>query len=193
MGFEIEGNWRPIDAVSIKLAGSVNDWKYTDNVSGTYKDYANPDDEETYNYYVKDLKVGDAPQTQIVFGLTVYPVEGMRLQLLNKFYTDYYSAWDPFSRTKADDTEQVWKVPAFNVMDLHFSYELPFETKGASFELFAHIFNLLDEIYIQDAVDNSSYNGYYGYDRRYSHTAMSAEVFLGLPRTYNIGMFINIR
>jgi outer membrane receptor protein involved in Fe transport len=60
-------------------------------------------------------------------------------------------------------------------------------------QLFAHVFNLFDKIYIQDAVDNSSYNGYYGPNDEYSHTAMSAEVFLGLPRTYNFGLRINIK
>ncbi len=29
-----------------------------DNVTGEYKDYANPDEPEEYGYYVKDLKVG---------------------------------------------------------------------------------------------------------------------------------------
>jgi len=192
-GFEIEGTWRPIDQIAINLAGSMNDWVYTDNVSGTYKDYSDPESQKEYNYYVKDLKVGDAPQTQLVAGLTVYPIEGMRLQLLNKYYTDYFSAWDPFTRTNPDDTEQVWEIPAFNVMDLHFSYELPFQTNNASFEVFAHIFNLLDTKYIQDATDNSPYNGYYGENDEYSHKAPAAEVFMGLPRTYNFGVLINVR
>ena len=192
-GFEIEGNWRPLDWLAINFAGSINDWVYTDDVSGTYKDYTNPDDEIEYNYYVKDLKVGDAPQTQFILGATVYPLKGMRAQILGKYYANYYADWDPFSRDdEAVKGEQVWKTPSYSVFDFHFGYELPFETTGASFEVFAHIFNLLDTKYIQDATDNSQYNGYYGENNEYSHTAASAEVFLGLPRTYNIGLLINI-
>ena len=193
-GFEIEGNWRPINWLSVNFAGSVNDWIYTDNVSGTYKDYANPDSEIEYNYYVKDLKVGDAPQTQFVFGLTVYPIDGMRAQILSKYYANYYADWDPFTRIdEVDEGQQVWKTPSYNVFDFHFGYELPFETTGASFEIFAHVFNLLDSKYIQDATDNSPYNGYYGENNEYSHMAPAAEVFLGLPRTYNFGLLINVR
>lgn len=194
-GLELEATWRPIDAIGIHLAGSVNDWMYTNNVSGTYKDYEDPESQEKeYNYYVKDLKVGDAPQTQLVAGLTVYPIEGMRLQIVSKYYADHYAGWDPFTRTNPDDEGvQVWKTPAYNVFDLHFSYQLPFKATNADFEVFAHIFNLFDEVYIQDAVDNSRYNGYYGYDNRYSHQAPAAEVFLGLPRTYNFGVLINVR
>ncbi len=192
-GFEIEGNWRPIDWLAVNFAGSINDWVYTDDVSGTYKDYANPDDEVEYNYYVKDLKVGDAPQTQLILGATVYPIEGMRAQILSKYYANYYADWDPFSRDDESQAgQQVWKTPSYNVFDFHFGYTLPFETTGASFEVFAHIFNMLDTKYIQDATDNSRYNGYYGDNDEYSHTAASAEVFLGLPRTYNIGLLINI-
>ena len=58
--------------------------------------------------------------------------------------------------------------------------------------IFAHMFNLFDTFYVQDAVDNSAYNGYYGYDGSLSHTANSAEVFLGLPRTFNVGVKIGI-
>ena len=193
-GIELEGNWRPIDEISISFAGSLNDWTYTDNVSGTYKDYDDPDTEKPFNFYVKDLKVGDAPQTQLILGLTVYPIKGMRAQIVSKYYADYFADWDPFSREDpAEEGKQVWEVPAFNVFDFHISYQLPFKAKGADFELFAHIFNLFDSMYIQDAVDNSPYNGYYGDEGQYSHMAPAAEVFLGLPRTYNVGLLINVR
>jgi iron complex outermembrane recepter protein len=193
-GFEIEGSWRPIDQLAFNFAGSLNNWVYTNDVSGVIKDYEDPaGTEEEYNYYVKDLKVGDAPQTQGVLGVTVYPLKGMRAQVLGKYYTNYYANWDPFSRTNADDKEQVWEVPSYAVFDLHFGYELPFEATGATFEVFANVFNLFDATYIQDATDNSRYNAYYGENNEYSHTAAAAEVFLGLPRMYNIGLLINVR
>ncbi|MDZ7776661.1 MAG: hypothetical protein U5L09_14140 [Bacteroidales bacterium] len=49
-----------------------------------------------------------------------------------------------------------------------------------------HIFNLLDEVYVQDATDNSRYNGFDG-----DHDADDAEVFLGLPRMINAGIRVN--
>ena len=190
-GIELEGEWRPIDEIGINFAGSVNDWVYTKNVSGTFKDYQNPDGEETYDYNVKDLKVGDAPQTQLILGATLYPFKGFRFQLLSKYYQDYYADWDPFSR-ESDDEGQVWEVPAFNVFDLHASYQLPIKS-STGVQIFAHVFNLFDTMYIQDATDNSPYNAYYGDDNQYSHMAPAAEVFLGLPRTVNFGVLLTIR
>jgi len=54
-------------------------------------------------------------------------------------------------------------------------------------QAFLHVFNALDAVYVQDAVDNSSYNGYYSNETG-RHNAMSAEVFLGSPRYFNLGV-----
>jgi hypothetical protein len=191
-GFELEGQYRPIEPLAFNFAGSINDWRYTKDVTGTYKDYANPESEEEYNYYVEDLKVGDAPQTQFILGITVYPLKGLQAQLLGRFYADHYSFWDPFTRTDETDIDQVWKTPNYTVFDLHASYDLPIKTDEVAVEVFVHVFNLFDEIYIQDAVDNSAFNGYYGEDDQYSHEPWTAEVFLGLPRNVNFGVVINL-
>ena len=53
--------------------------------------------------------------------------------------------------------------------------------------LSAHLFNALDNIYVQDAVDNSKYNGY----GDNVHAAHNAEVFLGTPRNFNVGLSVN--
>ena len=47
--------------------------------------------------------------------------------------------------------------------------------------------HLWDDVYVQDAVDNSKYNGYG--DKL--HLAHNAEVFLGTPRYYNLGLTVN--
>ena len=54
---------------------------------------------------------------------------------------------------------------------------------GVGVTLFAHVFNALDATFIQDATDNSRYNAW---DK--DHDADDAEVFFGLPRTFNIGL-----
>jgi hypothetical protein len=56
---------------------------------------------------------------------------------------------------------------------------------GANLQLFAHVFNLTDETYIQDAVDNSQYNSV---DK--DHDADSAEVFFGIPKSMNMGIAV---
>ena len=49
------------------------------------------------------------------------------------------------------------------------------------------MFNALDAVYVQDAVDHSQYNSYG--DK--THAAHNAEVFLGTPRYFNLGIAVN--
>ncbi len=186
-GIEMEAYWNPVRYLNIGAMASFGSWLHTSDASGTYTDYSSGSGETTeYNFYVNDLKVGDAPQTQIALSATVKPVDELRIEGLLRYYTDHYAAWDPVGRTNPDDRAQSWKAPDYTVIDLHVDYELPIQLQNAKVTAFMHIFNLLDEVYVQDATDNSRFNGFDG-----DHDADDAEVFLGLPRTVNAGIRVN--
>lgn len=192
-GIEAEIAYQPCNFFRGDLALSFGNWEYTKDVKGEYKIYG--EDAvitEQYNYYVKGLKVGDAPQTQIAASLTFMPIKPARIQLIARYNDNNYADWDPFSRTNEDDRTQSWMAPAYTVFDLHLSYDLPVEGK-ADIQLFLHIFNVLDEIYVQDALDNSPYNSY-KVDGKIAnpHSADAAEVFLGLPRSFNGGLIVKL-
>jgi hypothetical protein len=192
-GIELEAALQPMSLFRLDAAISLGDWHYIDDASGTYKPVFGLDSSVTYNFYIKDLKVGDAPQKQVALSASVFPIPGFQAQLVFKRYMDNYADWDPFSRTDEhypDDPDtpgdrgvQSWKAPDYSVVDLHLTYNLPVQLAGAKLQLFAHVFNLLDEEYIQDAVDNSRYNAF---DK--DHDADDAEVFFGIPRQLNFGL-----
>ncbi len=187
-GFEVEGSYKPVRFLSVGLMASIGNWEYTNNVSGQFKFYNETSTSDTiYNIYADGLKVGDAPQTQIGAMLTLTPIKGMRIQFDFRYYDEFYADWNPFKRSDEADSDQVWKSPSYFISDLHFSYKIPLKGKF-DITVFTHVFNLFDELYIQDAVDDSDYNGYYGDDNQYSHTVNSAEVYLGLPRSFNAGI-----
>ena len=71
-------------------------------------------------------------------------------------------------------------------MDLHAAYYLPLGIGGLKPSLFLHMFNITDEKYILQAVDNSQYNAWDD-----DHDADDAEVFFGLPLRWNVGVSIN--
>ncbi|MEA2043706.1 MAG: carboxypeptidase-like regulatory domain-containing protein [Bacteroidota bacterium] len=187
-GFELEANYNPIDIVAIGAIASIGNWNYTSDVSGTYKDYEGVEHEAEDTYYTEGLKVGDAPQTQFGAKLVLAPVKGLNIQVIYRYNMNHYADWDPTTRTDETDDAQVWETPAYGIMDAHLSYQLPLSGK-LGIEVFGHLFNALDEIYIQDAVDNSSYNSYQDDDGIVNpHSPDAAEVFLGLPRTFNAGL-----
>ena len=195
IGWEVETKVALHDMVDLDLVLSKGDWKFDGDAEGSYQEQEYNEENQVigmtttdYAYALDGLMIGDQPQTAYVAGLTVKPITGLRIQGLYKMYSDNYADWSPDSREIDGDVDrsQVWKAPAYNRLDLHLSYKLP-EIAGLDMSINAHIFNALDDVYIQDAVDNSKYNGYG--DK--VHAAHNAEVFLGTPRYYNVGLSVN--
>ena len=185
MGIELEAAYQPLPLLRFDGAASIGNWKYLDDAMGEYVS----DDRtvvEEFAFYIKDLRVADAPQTQFAYGLSVFPIRGLMLQGLARTHVNHYAEFSPFDRTDPDDRAQPWEVPGYTVFDLHTAYNLADiipAWRGGDIRVFANVYNLLDEVYVQDAVDNSSFNSF---DR--DHDADDAEVFLGIPRNLNIGL-----
>ena len=194
-GVEVEAKVALHEMVEVDFAFSKGDWFFDGDATGDYTEMETNDDGQIigttsteYQYALNNLKVGDMPQTAYVGGLTLKPIKGLNIQGLLKIYDDNYADWSPDSREVEGeaDREQVWKAPGYSKLDLHLSYKLP-EIAGLDLTVHGHVFNALDDVYVQDAVDNSRYNGYG--DKL--HLAHNAEVFLGTPRYYNLGLTVN--
>ncbi len=199
MGLELQGAYQPSDLLRFDVAASYGNWTYLDDASG----FAVSGDRQTttqYNYYIADLKVSDQPQQQLAYAVSVYPVDGLYMQLQGRTHAKYYAAFSPFGRTTATDRAQPWETPGYTVFDFNSAYritDLIPVWKGGDVRLFANVYNLLDETFIQDATDNSGFNGYYACSNVLrpctadpGHDAQAAEVFLSLPRTFNVGFQI---
>ena len=188
-GLEIEGSMKLNDMIRLDGAVSFGKWKFDGDADGLYTEYDGDTPKQTsYTYTLDGLFVGDQPQTAYVLGTTLTPIDGLRLQGIFKMYDKNYADWSPGSRELSGDADrsQVWQAPAYNRLDLHAAYKLP-KIAGYDMTLTGHLFNALDAVYVQDAVDNSQYNGFG--DKL--HLAHNAEVFLGTPRYFNLGLSVN--
>jgi hypothetical protein len=190
-GVEAEFAAQLNDMFRVDIGLSLGNWVYTDDANGTYRNSDGSDD--SYNYAIKDLKVGDSPQAGASFGLTASPVKGSAIQAVYRYYGNHYADWDPTSREYSEgevrDNSASYAPPSYGVLDLNASYDLPFDYNGINAQVVLNVRNALDEVYIQDAVDNSRYNA--SPFRVNNHTANAAEVYLGMPTSYNIGLKIN--
>ncbi len=186
-GVEVEIAAQVHEMVRLDIAAGLGNWVFTDDASGTYRD---GDDDVSFNYALKDIRVGDMPQASLALGATITPIEGATLQILYRYYALHWSDWGVSSREYSDgetpDRQESWETPTYGVLDLHGSYDLPFELGPAKPRLFFHVFNALDEVYIQDATDNSRYNAWSN-----THSASDAEVFMGMPFSFNAGLSIS--
>ncbi len=189
MGLEAQAAVQPTDILRLDAALSIGNWKYLDDVSGTYRPDDQSTDTEAYDFYIADLKVADAPQRQLAVSASVFPVEGLYVSAVGKFFGDHYAQFEPFDRTEQSEAGiQPWQPPGYALFDLHASYSLgdliPV-AGGGDVRIFANVYNVLDNVYVQDAVDNSSFNAFDD-----DHDADDAEVFLGYPRNLNLGFQI---
>jgi iron complex outermembrane recepter protein len=186
-GIELEAAYQPNKWVRGDLAASFGDWNYTGDASGTVNDITTGALISSGAVYLKDLKVGDAPQSQVAYAVTVYPTRGLSVKLQGRWYDRYWADYNPETRTDSADRGQAWQIPSYTIYDLHVNYTLPLDSSKFDVSLFGHIFNLTDEVYISDATDNSSFESV-GLNLAPSHSAQRAEVFFGLPLSYNVGV-----
>ena len=196
-GIEVEASAQLMSMLRFDAAVSLGNWKFVGDASGNYQeDEFNEQGQvigqtsTTYNYALDGLFVGDMPQTGYVMGITLTPISGLRAQVLYNMYDKNYSDWGPSDREySGNDSEadraQVWQAPGYSKMDVHVTYDIP-SMGGLNLQVFAHVFNALDDVYVQDAVDHSQYNSYG--DK--VHAAHNAEVFLGIPRYFNAGLTV---
>ena len=196
-GIEVEASTQILDILRLDVIVSLGSWKFDGDADGNYQEDEFNEEGQVigqmttpYTYALDGLYVGDMPQTSYALVGTLTPISGLKLQAIYNQYDDNYSDWSPGAReydgSDADaDREQVWKAPGYSKVDLHASYALPIS--GYDVSLFAHVFNALDATYVQDAVDHSSYNSYG--DK--VHAAHNAEVFLGTPRYFNVGVAVS--
>jgi hypothetical protein len=198
-GVEVEASAQLTSMLSINGAISIGDWRFVGDAIGNYQEDEFDSSGQViglittpYDYALDGLMVGDMPQTATVFGVTLTPIPGLKAQVLYNIYDDNYSDWGPsareYSGDDADaDRKQVWMAPRYSKMDIHVSYDLPVSIAGTRMTAFAHVFNALDAVYVQDAVDHSQYNSY----GEKIHAAHNAEVFLGTPKYFNAGLKVN--
>ena len=195
-GVEVEASTQILDLLRLDASVSLGTWKFAGDADGNYQeDEFNEEGQVTgqkttpYTYALDGLMVGDMPQTSYALAATVTPISGLRMSAVYNQYDNNYSDWSPGAReydgSDADaDREQVWMAPGYSKVDLHASYALPIS--GYDVSLFGHVFNATDATYVQDAVDHSQYNSY----GSKIHAAHNAEVFLGTPRYFNMGISV---
>ena len=190
-GIETELSAQLNDMFRLDLGLAIGNWIFTDDATGTYRDSDGSDN--SYAYSIKDLAVGDAPQTSFIAGLTLSPIEGAKVQALYRYYSRFSADWSPTSRAYSDgdtpDRYDPWVAPSYGILDINASYDLPIDFNGITAGLVLNVRNALDEVYVQDALDNSRYNAYPF--RVNDHSANAAEVYLGMPLSYNLGLKIN--
>lgn len=169
-GAEFDLQYKATEFLRFKSFGSFGKWTYDDSTPYTLQN------DETGEFLVTngnadltDVKVGNAPQTSVGFGVNVRPFKGFTFDLDYNVYSDLYEFVD--AEDVADDARngvkyEAVRLPSYDLMDASFSYKFNFGKND--FTLRGNVYNLWNEQYI-------SQTDAFGY-------------FLGLGRTYNFSV-----
>ena len=185
-GFEMDFVYRILNNLSVEGLLSLGDWKWTSSDTVRFlDDDNNPIIDDFGNQIIavfdaEGVHVGDAAQTQYGLSVRYEPSQNSYIKLNGTYFDNYYSDFDPLSLNGANSGRESWKIPSYNLIDLHAGYKFKISEKTKMALTFS-ILNLFDEMYISDAQNNDPYNANYQ-----DFDAKSAGVFFGLGRRLNL-------
>ncbi|MCD4729218.1 MAG: carboxypeptidase-like regulatory domain-containing protein [Bacteroidales bacterium] len=193
IGVELDFVVKILDNLKIDGLFSIGNWKYTSADSVRIYDDNNVY-KQTEFFNAKGVHVGDAAQTQLGAGLRYEPIKKLYLSGRITFFDRYYSDFNPLnldperfpeSFDENGNPVDAWKTPSYILVDFHTGYS--WNIKKVRFDLRASVLNVFNELYISDARDNDSFSS-----TTTSHDAMSAGVYMGLGRRFNISLMISL-
>ena len=177
-GFEYSFAYKPMEMLRFDLVGHTSNWEYTENVDADYyPDELNPDSTANYSLYIKGLKVGGAPQTQLNF-ITTAELAPFTLSAEIENSSNYYGNFSPTSRTSSGDEDtQAYKAPDRTLVNLHAAYSL--DLAGYDVAVNLSVFNATNAKYL-------------GYVSDSNGTITGAYVHMGLPTTWSLGLSLGL-
>ena len=190
-GIEIDFAYKLSNKLTFEGLVSLGDWRWTSSDTVRfYDDDNNPVIDESGNEIIvtfdaEGVHVGDAAQTQYGISFRYEPTSNSYFKIRGTYFDDYYSEFDPLSLNGVNSGRESWKIPAYQLVDLHAGYKISITPKN-KLDIKFSVLNLLNEIYISDAQNNDPYNANYQ-----DFDAKSAGVFFGLGRRFNVSAKIN--
>jgi len=173
MGGEIDAAYNITKTLTAEGMVSFGDWTWRSaevvDVLGT-----------EFAFNAKGVHVGDAAQSVYAASLRWEVVKNVYVKLKYTFFDRYYSNFDPFSLSGANEGRESWKIPSYGLLTAHAGYSIRLE--HSTFNIRLNVFNVLDEIYISDARNNQSSFIDGGFN------AASAGVFFGAGTTFNLAV-----
>jgi len=193
MGIELDYVIRILDNLKFDGLISIGDWRWTSADSVRLYDDNNQYIQTEY-FDAKGVHVGDAAQTQIGAGLRYEPIKRLYISGRATFFDRYYADFNPlflnpvnFPGSFDEDGNPLdsWRIPSYTIVNFNVGYTLYY--KKFRFDLRGSVLNALNELYISDAMNNDTYSA-----KILEGDAMSAGVFMGLGRRFNVSLAITL-
>ena len=174
-GIELELFSSPVKNLRINGVVSIGDWKWANDLVDVriYDENQNPVGPPV-NLKLKDVHVGNSPQTQIGGGIDYDLNSGFGLGANYTYFDRSFSYFDPNKKTTAGD---VWQMPSYGLLDMNMKYN--FKMGGMNSVLIFNVNNVLNTKYFSDGTDS---------DMSVDGAKMNALVYYGYLRTGSVSL-----
>jgi hypothetical protein len=178
-GIEFDGDYKFADKLSVNGVISLGSWQWMSNAEAIVTDITGATIIDTVRFSANGVKVGDAAQTQLSFGLRYTPVKGLYISPRITYFDNYFADFDPESLQGDNANRQSWKIPSYYTVDVNAGYFFPIGQKKYEMGIRANFINITNVMYISDARNNDFGNTF---------DANSAGVYMGLGFRWNVGV-----
>lgn len=194
-GIELESQIRATRKLEFNLMGSLGDWQWRNNASGsTFDDAGNPlNSGKVTTLYTKGIKVGGTAQTSFGLGGSYEIIRGLRVRANYRYLDNIYATFQPTDRTSATTAgRQAWKLPAYGLLSAAVSYR--FSMDGIKYTVRANVDNVLDKRYISSSTTDKVYDPTNETDFRIGDNGSGSTntVYPGYGRTWVVTLKIDL-
>jgi len=174
-GIELDASLKISTKLSLQLLSSIGNWRWTSG--DTIRSYDDNNNLLGLDYFdATGVHVGDAAQLQIGSSVRYSPIKNGYLKLKMMRFDNHYADFNPFDLKDENAGRDSWKMPAYNLVDLHCGYRFKYQKVFLDFKI--NVLNLFNTTYITDALNNDTYIS----GNQFNFDAASASVFFGMGR-----------
>jgi outer membrane receptor protein involved in Fe transport len=151
-GVELETQYVPTKYAQLSASAAWGDWRFTNNPSGNLYEENDPRNPIAQMAYIKNLKVPNAPQVSANFGLTSNLYKGFYIGLDASYFDLLYADINANNYTTSDNKKQMWRMPAYYLIDGRIGWENIKLAKDYFFSLQLNVYNLTNHKYISEFI-----------------------------------------
>ena len=169
-GFELEFNAMPTNNITLSAMASLGDWTWDSNVEAIITDDNTLDTLAVAEIFPAGMKVGNAPQTQLGFGLNYKFSPQIDASVNYVYFDQLYTNFDPSDmEVELDDAgleaaNAANLLNSYGLLDLHLNYR--FKVAGQNARASVNCYNVLDADYMAEGISQDT--GFWGYGRNFN-------------------------
>ena len=196
-GVEWDFAYDPTSKLNVQGVFSAGNWRWTSNErvdlinrsTDTFITRASSNEVADTLVNLDGVKVGDAAQRQVSFAVSYRPKRGTYFSLRNTWFSQHFSNFSPGDVITEGEPKDVWVTPSYRLLDLNAGTTFDV-SETAKLRARLSITNVLNTLYVSDAVNNAQYaNNQYGPEGGSGW----AEVFVGPPRMVRLSLVLEMR